>query len=126
MSDLGVVEADIGGLSQEKDKPIWKRIFREVLKLISFGPVDATAGQKASTNLRGHLYGPVVTPAVANTEFSFVHRFLGAPYLVIPVLPLDQVNAEIVPLTVSRAADARRVYLKSSETNATIFLYCEG
>lgn len=125
MSDLGIVESDIAGLSNEKDKPIFKRIFREVLKLISIGPVDAASGQRASTNLRGHLVGPVTTPSVANTEFSIEHRFATAPYLVIPVLP-NETDAQIVPLKWSRAWDAKRVYLKSSVVSARCFFYIEG
>lgn len=125
MADLGVIESDLQGLTNEKDKPLWKRIMRELVKTISFGPVDAVEGQRASTNLRGHLVGPVTTPAVANTEFSVAHRFASAPYLVLPVLP-NETDAEIVPLKWTRAWDANRIYLSSSVTDAMIYLYVEG
>lgn len=125
MSDLGLIESEIQGLSQEKDKPIWKRIFREVVKVMSLGPVDADTGSRASVNFRGHLYGPVTTPTVANTEFSVAHRFGATPYLIVPVLP-NETNAQIVPLTWARAWDAKRVYLKSSVANARCFFYLEG
>jgi hypothetical protein len=43
-----------------------------------------------------------------------------------PVLPLDTVNAKIVRLQVSRAADANRIYLKSPDTDAAVYFYLEG
>ena len=125
MADLGSIESDLQGLSQEKDKPLLKRIFREVVKTISFGPVDVSSGSRASTNLKGHLYSGITTPAVANTEFSVAHRFGSTPYLVIPVLP-NETDAEIVPLKWTRAWDAKRIYLSSSVTNAKVHLYVEG
>lgn len=124
MADRGLVETEIQGLSQEKDKPIWKRIFNEMLKM-SVGPVDASAGSRASTNFRGHLYGPITTPAVAETEFSVNHRFGSTPYLVIPVLP-NETDAQIVPLTWTRAWDAKRIYLSSPTESAQIYFYLEG
>jgi hypothetical protein len=123
--DLGLIESEIQGLSQEKDKPIFKRIFREVAKTVSVGPVDATTGSRASANMRGHLYGPITTPAVANTEFSVSHRFGATPYTVVPILP-NETDAEIVPLKWTRAWDAKRVYLSSSVASAMIYLYIEG
>jgi hypothetical protein len=33
-------------------------------------------------------------------------------------LRLDQVNSQLVPLTVSQAPDAQRIYLKSASTGA--------
>lgn len=123
--DLGLIESEIAGLSQEKDKPIWKRIFREVAKTISVGPVDVDTGKRASINLRGHLYSGITTPAVANTEFSVAHSFASTPYLVIAVLP-NETDAQMVPLKWTRAFDAKRIYLSSSVVNAKIHLYVEG
>jgi hypothetical protein len=125
MADLGIIESEIQGLSEDKDKPIWKRIFREVVKTIAMGPVDVNAGSRAAINLRGHLYGPITTPAIANTEFSVAHRFGATPYLVIPVLP-NETDAQLVRLTWTRAWDAKRIYLSSPDTDAMIFLYLEG
>jgi hypothetical protein len=59
-----------------------------------------------------------ITSSVANTEFSFAHGLGSAPKWLIPVLDLQSVNSQIVPLQVSRAADASRVYLKSTSTSA--------
>lgn len=125
MADLGVIESELAGLSQEKDKPIWKRIFREVVKTIAFGPVDRDAGKRASVNLRGHLYGPITTPAIVNTEFTVAHEFGSVPYLMLPILP-NETGAQIVPLTWSRAWDSKRIYLKSSVAGASVFIFLEG
>lgn len=54
----------------------------------------------------------------ANTEFSIAHGLGVVPLWVVPVLRLDRVNSQIVPLTLSRAPDEARIYLKSSSTGA--------
>lgn len=123
--DLGLIEGELAGLSTEKDKPIWKRIWRECAKTIGFGPVDAEAGKRASLNMKGHLYSGITTPAVANTEFTVPHSFASTPYLVIAVLP-NETDAQIVPLKWTRAWDAKRIYLSSSVVNASVHLYIEG
>src|SRR5438105_11090843 len=56
------------------------------------------------------------TASVANTEFSIVHGLATAPKWLVPVLDLNSVNAQLVPLQVSKAPDAQRVYLKSTST----------
>ena len=51
----------------------------------------------------------------------------GCMYLVMPVIPLDLVGARSIPLTVTRAADDQRVYLKTEagSTSAPFSLYVE-
>jgi hypothetical protein len=80
--------------------------------------------QTRSENFQAYFYN-TTTPAVANTEFSIAHGLGRAPYLLIPILPLD-VGAQLVRLSVSRAPDAARVYLKSPETNAPVTILLEG
>jgi hypothetical protein len=48
------------------------------------------------------------------------------PHYALPVLELDRPGAKVVPLEVTRAADARRIYLKSTSTSAPITLLVEG
>jgi hypothetical protein len=92
-----------------------------ILGNLRFGqPEDQTR----SENFQAYFYS-VTTPAVANTEFTIAHGLGRAPYLLIPVLALD-VNAQLVRLTVSRAPDAARVYLKSPDTNAPVTILLEG
>lgn len=66
------------------------------------------------------------TASVANTEFSVAHGLGVAPHTLIPVLDLTQVGANLVPLTVSRAADTERIYLKSSSTGAVVTFFVES
>lgn len=65
------------------------------------------------------------THATANTEFSVVHGMDHAPSKLIPILKLDSTTAQLVPLAVSRASDAKRIYLKSSSTSAAFVAYLE-
>jgi hypothetical protein len=122
MATSSYIDTLIGGLEAGTKKAI-KAAFDYVLKGgLRFGrPEDATA----SENFTAAFY-EATTDAVANTEFSIAHGFGRAPYLVIPVLPLDTPDARIVPLKVTQAADTKRIYLSSSETSAAIRLYVEG
>lgn len=65
------------------------------------------------------------TAATANEEFSIRHGLGQLPSKVIPVLDLNQVGSQVVPLVVSRAPDEQRVYLKSSSTGAVFQIYVE-
>ena len=58
------------------------------------------------------------THATANTEFSVLHGMEGPPNRFIPSLRLDVAGAQLVPLVVTRVADGRRAYFKSSSTGA--------
>ena len=64
------------------------------------------------------------THETANTEFSIQHGLNRVPYaLHLQSLPLDgngSIGFSIVPLTVTRAADAQRIYLSSSVEDARI------
>lgn len=66
------------------------------------------------------------TASVANVEFSVRHGLGAAPHTLIPVVDLTQEGATLVPLTVSKAADAERIYLKSSSTGAVITFFVES
>jgi len=66
------------------------------------------------------------TASVAGTEFSIKHGLGVAPTTLIPVLDVGAVGAQLVPLAVSRAADAERVYLTSSSTSAAFIAYLEA
>src|SRR3954468_3877182 len=65
------------------------------------------------------------THGTANTEFSVLHGMDHAPTKLIPILALDDINAQLVPLTVSRASDAKRIYLKSASTGAVFQVFLE-
>lgn len=82
------------------------------------------SGTKAANLAWYRLEG--MTAAVADTEFSMEHGLGTAPSKVIPVLDLGLVNSRLVPLTVTRAPDARRVYLSSPTVSASFVIYVEG
>lgn len=121
MADAAYIKSLMGELDAKVKKaftPIWDYL----LANIRIGrPIDRTR----STNLQAYFY-TVTTPAVADKEFSVAHGLGTTPYLAMQVLPLDAVNATVVPLTVTRAADASRIYLSSSTASAPITLLVEG
>lgn len=66
------------------------------------------------------------TPSTPDEAFSVVHGLPNAPYLLLPVLPLDVAGGQIVPLTVTQAADEARVYLSSSVADAPVTFFVES
>lgn len=115
MADIGYLKSELAAFEGTQKSGL-VNAFTYLLRNLSFG---AVAHQEPATNFQAY-YLLSTTPAVANTEFSIAHGLASAPSVVIPVLGLDQVNSQIVPLQVSRAADSKRVYLKSSSTSAAI------
>ena len=83
-----------------------------------------TAGGRAENAQLYALSG--TTSGTANAEFSIAHGLSSAPYLLIPILALDTVGQQLVPLKVTRAADSQRIYLSSSVTSAPIRVLVEG
>lgn len=120
MANPAYVESLVGSLPPEH-RLAWKRVMDYVLRNLRFGPV---AHQTRTENLQAY-YVTATTPATAQQEFSIAHGLSRTPYVLIPVLGLDSVNQQIVPLTVARAADDQRIYLKSSSTSAAIALLVE-
>lgn len=115
MADIGYIKADLAAF-EGAQKSALTNIFSYVLRNFTFGSVEH---QRPATNLQAY-YLTGTTPAIANTEFSIAHGLASAPSVLLPVLGLDQVGAQLVPLQVSRAADNRRIYLKSPTTSAAI------
>lgn len=65
------------------------------------------------------------THATPNTEFSVLHGMDHAPTKLIPVLKLDSTGGSLAALTVSRAADNKRIYLKCASTSVSFIGYLE-
>lgn len=95
---------------------------REWATSLRFG-APASSAVKAE-NFAGGLV-PFVTSAVANSEVAVAHGLGRIPRLVIPLLPMDTVNATLPVLTVTKAADATYFYVKSATTSASAWVYCE-
>lgn len=112
MADIGYIKLAFGG-TPDAIKKAAEQAFTYLLGNLSLTQSDRG---KAGNFLLYYQSG--TTSSNANQEFSVAHGMESTPSIVIPVLPLNEVGAQLVPLTVSRAADTKRVYLKSSSTSA--------
>jgi hypothetical protein len=121
MANASYIQTLLAAMSRE-DRQALNGVFEYLLANLRLGHADT--GTRAENFQLYALEG--TTASVANTEFTIAHGLGTAPYLLIPVLPLDAVNAELVPLKVTRAADASRVYLSSSVASAPIRMLVEG
>lgn len=120
MADIGYVRSLLGGISDAKTKRILADVFEYVLGNFRFGAPDH---QTRAENFQAYFMNS--TTASDTGEFSFAHGLPSTPRYAIPLLELDREGAKIVPLEVSRAADSRRIYLKSTSTGAAILLLVE-
>lgn len=120
MADIGGIESEFGGIASDIKKAC-VAAFRYLLNNLTLGAPDE--GRRAK-NFQWYWFSGT-TPAVANTEFSIAHGLQKVPNVILPVLPVLQVGAQMVPLQVTRAADANRVYLRSSSTSAAIVVLIE-
>jgi hypothetical protein len=120
MANPEYVASELGGVDAGLKRALIA-IFRYVLGNLRFGRPSDTA---RAENLQAY-YFTGRTASVANTEFSIAHGLGAIPYLLIPVLDLQTENQELVPLVVSRPADAARIYLTSSATDAPFCVLVE-
>jgi hypothetical protein len=122
MADLGYIESQLTGIADPALRKVLLSVFKYLLKDVRFGRAEDA---EASVNFGGGFFEGT-TPATPNEEFSIEHSFGRPPYLLIPVLPLDAIGANIVPLQMERAADSRKIYLSSSVASANFVVYVEG
>lgn len=123
MADLASLLSKLSGLDAATKKA-FTALFTELVPDIRFGHPTGELRDPAKNIGGGFVRG--TTSAIANQEFTVAHRFDRVPYLAWPVLPLDQVGSQIPPLTVTRAADDKRLYFSSSETDVPFSLFVEG
>jgi len=121
MADIGYVRSLVAGLSNDADKKTFNTIFEHILGNLKFGEVEH---QERATNFQTYFVTST-TAAVANTEFTIAHGLTTAPHLAIQVLDLSGTGAQMIPRVVSRAADSKRLYFKSSSTSAPFALLIE-
>ena len=119
MATKGYMDQLLNGLPSDTRGPVM-RAFQYLMDNLRFG---LRSDRTRAENMQGYRLD-ATTHATADTEFSVSHGLGVAPTLLIPILPLDTGN-QIVPLVVTRAPDAARVYLRSSSTGAPISLYLE-
>jgi len=114
VADIAAVKAELASF-EGAQKASLQNAFTYTYGNLSIGASDRG---KAGNFLLYYIDG--TTSSNANQEFSIAHGLEGTPSVLIPVMQLNQVGSMLVPLTVSRAADNKRVYLKSSSTSAAI------
>jgi hypothetical protein len=120
MADISYIKS-VFGSTPDAVKKAAEQAFTYLLNNLTLGGVDV--GRRAKNFQWYWLQG--TTSSNANAEFSIAHGLGKAPLVMLQVAPLNEVGAQVVPLTVSRAADASRVYLRSSSTSAPITLLVE-
>jgi hypothetical protein len=121
MAKVAGVDVLIGGLDADT-KRVFSRVFDYVLNNLRFGRADH---QARAENVQAYFLEGT-THAVANTEFSIAHGLGQAPYLVVPVLDVTTAGKKLPRLTVTRAADAMRVYLSSPDTSQPFSILVEA
>lgn len=120
MASASFISTRLGGL-ESAIRRVLDDIFTYILGNLRFG--RPTADSRAE-NFQCYFLR-ATTPSTANQEFSIAHGLGRAPYLAIPVLPLEATE-QFVRLTVSKDPDASRVYLKSPDTSAPVTILIEG
>ena len=120
MADIAYIKS-IFGSTPDAVKKAAEQAFTYVLGNLTLG---APENDRRAKNFQWYWFSGV-TSSNANQEFSIAHGLQRVPAVVIPVLPLGQVGASLVPLQVSRAADVNRIYLQSSSTSAAFTVLVE-
>lgn len=123
MADLGRALLEINALPADQRKT-WTSILTDILKNMRFGHPKGDQPDPCVNLGAGFFHG--TTPNTPGDEFTIAHGFGRVPYLAMPVLRLDAVGSRTVPLTVTRAADDKRLYLSSTIANAPVCLVVEG
>jgi hypothetical protein len=120
MADASYIKSLFGN-TPDSVKRAAEQAFTYLLGNLSLGAPDEA---RRSNNFQWYWFSGT-TSSNANQEFSIAHGLGKIPNVVIPVLAVNEVGARLVDLQVSRAADANRIYLKSSSTSAAIKVLVE-
>jgi hypothetical protein len=118
MANKGYVTTLLNALDSDIKKPL-QSAFDYVLDNVRIG-----TGTRA-VNMQWYRVQST-TSSTGGVEFSIQHGMGVAPTTLIPVLDVGTVGAQLVPLEVSRAADAERIYLKSTSTSAVFVALLEA
>jgi hypothetical protein len=119
MASLGFIETMLQAL-EATPKKVLTQVFRDLVPNLELGPVEH---QAKLTNFRGYFV--TSTTATSTGEFSIAHGLSVAPHTAVPVLDLTSSGFGLVPLEVTRPADASRIYVKSSVTSRPFTLWME-
>lgn len=121
MAALGGIEALLGSLEAGVKKTMTE-VMRALVPNLRIGPLDTVKAENFAA------YKLTSTTASDTSEFSIEHGIGRTPYLVHQVMDVSAVGARLgIPLTVTRAADANRLYFKTEagSTSAVFSLYVE-
>lgn len=121
MAAIGYLESLLNTLPAEIRR-VFTAFTREAFTGLRFGAPAADA--VACENLGGHLV-PYTTSTVVNREVAVAHKLGRVPRLALLALALDTVNATTPVITITRAADATYLFIKSATTTASGWLYVE-
>ena len=120
MANASYLKTLIRGAFSAPQQVALGNVFDNLLGNIRFGRCDDSS---RAENIQAYAFDGT-THATPGTEFSIRHGLGAVPYLVIPILPLEQ-GAQLVPLTVTRAPDSERLYLSSSVASAPVRVLVE-
>jgi hypothetical protein len=121
MARSSYITALLAGMPADQKKAM-KSAFDYVLDNLRWGRPEH---KQRSENGQQYYY-EAITGDAPDKEFSIAHGLSAPPYLLVPILALDMVGSEIVPLAVTRPADAERIYLSSPIANAIIRVMVEA
>jgi hypothetical protein len=121
LADIGFVRRSLLGIPDATTRQVLLTVFEHLMGNLTFGAVDPD--NKKATNFQ--MTHQPSTTAASTGEFSIIHQMERVPHLAIPVLDLSQPGARIVPIEVVRAADSRRIFLKSTSTGALVSFLVE-
>src|SRR3990167_7666459 len=112
--DLGYVIGELAAIKDDAERIALQNIFKHIVPGVKFGEPEHHARA-----LNFAAFYQASTTAGSTGEFSIVHAMTTTPRLAIPVLNLNQAGAQLVPLHVTRVADGKRIYLKTSAGSAS-------
>lgn len=119
MASLGFIETLLQGI-EEKSRKVLTQVMRELVPNLTLGPIES---QQKLDNFQG--YWLTSTTASSTGEFSIAHGLSVTPHTAIPAVDLTSSGFGLVPLEVTRPADANRIYLKSSVTDRPFAVWIE-
>jgi hypothetical protein len=118
MASRGYLHALLGPLP-DRERRTLRPVLDHALTTLSIG---ATTGKSANFSW---VIRTGTTNSTSGDEFSIEHGLGQAPTWVLPVLDVASTGSALVPLTVSRAADSRRLYFTSTSTNVAFTIVVE-
>ena len=109
MADIGYVRTLLAGISDQTTRRIIEQAFEYTYGNLRYGEPDH---QTRAVN--GQFYYLQSTTATDTSEFSVAHGLDSAPALALPLLDLNRVGDVLPQISVSRAADSKRIYFKAA------------